>query len=144
MFPAFKKNIGGKDVALYLVGDSAYPLLTWLMKPYPHNSNLSPEQRNYNYHQSRARIVVENAFGRLKARWRRLLKRLDMDVDKIPTAVTACCILHNMCEIYGDTFHESWLEEVDDNQPSGNFMDDNSINDEPKQICAALVKYFSN
>ena len=59
------------------------------MKPFPHSAGLSIEQRNYNYCQPR----------RLKARWRHLLKSLDMDIDKIPTVVTACCILHNFMVI---------------------------------------------
>ena len=97
---------------LYLIGDSAYPILTWLMKPFPHNSSLSAEQRTFNYHICRARIVVENVFGRLKARWRRVSKRLDADIDNIPTIITACCILHNMCEVYGELFVDNWLDEV--------------------------------
>ena len=88
---------------------------------------------------------MENAFGRLKARWRRLLKRLDVDANKVPNIVIACCILHNICEIHGDAFHESWLEEVDDSQqPCGNTIDDwSTSSDEPKEIRNTLVKYFS-
>ena len=78
LLPATTKSINGTDVPMYLVGNSAYPLTTWLMKPFPHNGQLSFQQRHFNYRLSRARIVVENAFGRLKARWRRLLKRLDI------------------------------------------------------------------
>ena len=26
------------EVPLYLIGDSAYPIQTWLMKPFPHNT----------------------------------------------------------------------------------------------------------
>ena len=63
------------------------------MKPFAHNTALSPQQKKFNYTLSRSRIVVENAFGRLKARWRRLTKRNDMDVTNIPHVVTACCIL---------------------------------------------------
>ena len=37
------------------------------MKPFAHNDSLSMEQKTYNYRICRARIVVENAFGRLKA-----------------------------------------------------------------------------
>ena len=49
LLPYTRKVIEGTEVSLYIVGDSAYPLLTWLMKPFPHNSNLSQEQRRYNY-----------------------------------------------------------------------------------------------
>ena len=88
-------KVGGTDIPIFLIGDSAYPLSSWLMKPFAHNSNLTPSQRSFNYHLSRARILVENAFGRLKARWRRLMKRNDMNIDTIPCVVTACCILRN-------------------------------------------------
>ena len=27
--------------------------------------------------------------------------------------MTAACILHNICEIHGETFNESWLQQVD-------------------------------
>ena len=35
--------------SLYLVPDSAYPLKSWLMKPFAHNTDLTTQQRNYNY-----------------------------------------------------------------------------------------------
>ena len=46
----------------------------------------------------------------LKARWRRLLKQSEMVVENVPNVVTACCILHNMCEIHGETFDETWIQ----------------------------------
>ena len=45
---------------LFLIGDLAYPLQTWLMKPFPQRSVLTSEIMQFNYRISRARIVVEN------------------------------------------------------------------------------------
>lgn len=103
--------IMGRQIPVFLVGDSTYPLSTWLMKPFPYNTILSNAQKTFNKTLSRARIVSENAFGRLKARWRRLLKQNDMSISNIPNIIMACCILHNMCEIHGDAFNEIWLDE---------------------------------
>ena len=66
LLPDTRKVIKGTEVPLYIIGDSAYPLLTWLMKSFPHNNNLSREQRRYNYHISRARIVLKTALADLK------------------------------------------------------------------------------
>ena len=76
------------------------------MKPFPYNTLLSNAQKIFDKRLSRARIVSENAFGRLKARWRQLLKQNDRSVSNIPNIIMACCILHNICEIHGDAFIE--------------------------------------
>lgn len=49
---------------------------------------------------SRARCIVECAFGKLKARWRFLSSRLHVSEDVVFVAV-ACVILHNICEDRG-------------------------------------------
>ena len=85
----------GPEVPYFLVGDEAFPLKTWLMKPVPRR-NLTFNERIYNYRISRARRVVENAFGILANKWRCLLFKLSLKPDRIPVVVTACCILHNL------------------------------------------------
>ena len=98
------------QVPLVILGDPAYPSLPWVMKPYPETAATTAEQKCYNYRQSRARMVVENAFGRLKGRWRCLLKRMDCKLENVPHAVSACIVLHNMCELYGDNFLKKWTD----------------------------------
>lgn len=59
-----------------IVADEAFPLKEYLMKPYP-NRRLSVEQRIFNYRLSRARRVVENAFGILANCFRVLLTTIN-------------------------------------------------------------------
>jgi len=47
-----------------IVGDEAFPLKTYLMRPYPGSQSKGDnEKSNFSYRLSRARRVVENAFG---------------------------------------------------------------------------------
>ena len=36
-----------------------------------------------------------------------------MKLDYLCTAVIACCVLHNVCEVHHDEFDEQWLNDVD-------------------------------
>ena len=100
-------TISGVCIPLYTIGDLAYPYKLWLMKPFAYNTDLTSQQKNYNYKVCRARITVEIAFGRLKGRWHRLMKRNDMHVSNIPHYITVAFILHNVCEIHCEHFNDT-------------------------------------
>lgn len=64
------------------------------MKPYSQNG-LTAEQRNFNYRLSRARRIVENAFGILVSRFGVFQRCIPLSPDKVQIIVLACCYLHN-------------------------------------------------
>lgn len=76
-----------------------------------HTPGITQDQRLYNY---RARMCAERTFGRLKARWRCLLKRNDHNISKINKVVAACCTLHNYCESRGEMLESDLLENLED------------------------------
>ena len=51
---------------------------------------------NFNKVLSMTRVVVENAYGRLKGRFRRIAKKLDLNVETGCLVIAACCVLHNI------------------------------------------------
>ena len=63
--PKIGKKVGSLLVPPLILGDAAFPLQPWLMKPCT-NANSTLQQRYYNYWLSRARMVREGAFGQLK------------------------------------------------------------------------------
>jgi len=115
------------------------------MKPFAHNTDLTAEQRTYNYQVCRARLVTEIAYGRLKTRWRCLLKRNDINIDNIPHVITAACVLHNICEVQHVHFNDAWLQtgEGEYAQPDAVLTSDASTG-LPQDIRNALVQYFQN
>ena len=76
----------------YLVGDEIFPMKTWLTKPYPGKLE---KQCIFNYGKSRARCVIENAFGILRARWRIFSRPIKATVENVENYVWAAICLHN-------------------------------------------------
>ena len=85
-----------------ILGDSAFPFESFLMKPYT-NAILAKQQRYFNYRLSRARMVIEGAYGQLKGRWRFLLRKSENNLHETKIATLACMVLHNICLDQGET-----------------------------------------
>ena len=77
-----------------IVADDAFTLKPYLLKPYS-QVGLTKEKRIFNYRLSRARRVVENAFGILANRFRVFMTRMGVVPEKVEAITMACCILHN-------------------------------------------------
>ncbi|XP_063802912.1 uncharacterized protein LOC134980153 [Pseudophryne corroboree] len=109
LFPREKsKFVDGVEIPVHLIGDAAYRLRRWLIKGFTQHLPLSPEQVHFTHTLSSARMVVENAFGRLKGCWRCLLQRNDVAITLVPDVVAACCILHNFCKLQKEHFLPEW------------------------------------
>lgn len=98
----------------FIIGDAAYPLLSWLIVPYRDNGRLSHVQRNLH---AATRCVVERAFALLKRRFRRL-KYLDMKhMEDMMLVILTCCTFRNIC-LQNDDDMELFLssENYDDSE----------------------------
>ncbi|XP_074537109.1 uncharacterized protein LOC141798997 [Halichoeres trimaculatus] len=79
------------------VGDEAFPLRKNLMRPFP-GRTLPRDRRVYNYRLSRARLVVENAFGILASQWRMYWRPMELQPEFVEKCVKATCVLHNFIQ----------------------------------------------
>ena len=95
------------------VADEAFPLMRNIMRPY-HGKKIGVRERVYNYRLSRARRVVENAFGILAARFRVFHRTMDQRPDTVDRIVKATCVLHNMLQKDNVTPAPDLQEDVDD------------------------------
>lgn len=83
-----------KQYPYVFIGDEAFQLHRNFMKPH-NRANLTDEKRIFNYRLSRARRIVENAFGILTQRFKIFQKQIKFQPEKVRKIVMCCCHLHN-------------------------------------------------
>lgn len=76
------------------VGDEAFPLKMYLLRPY-NRKDLQDAERIFNYRLSRTRRVIENTFGILVSRWQILSKTICCNPDNVTNIIKALVCLHN-------------------------------------------------
>lgn len=66
-----------------------------MIKPFRQSDLTTQDRKEYNYRVSRARRIVENAFGILASRFRIFHTEINIEPKRIESVVMACCALHN-------------------------------------------------
>ena len=90
------ENLGGVPLPFIVIGDEAFPLKKYLMRPYPRSARrLSEAERIFNYRLSRSRNTVENAFGILANTWRKYQHPFECRVQLCDKLILATVVLHN-------------------------------------------------
>jgi len=90
-----KLIVDGDPMPYVLVGDEAFQLIDFLLRPYPGKGGLTHEKSIYNYRLSRARRTIENTFGILVSQWRILKKPIDATIKNTMQIVQAIICIHN-------------------------------------------------
>ncbi|XP_071638920.1 uncharacterized protein [Temnothorax longispinosus] len=113
-------TINGPPLPYVLVGDEAFQLTEYLLRPYPGKGVLNQERTIFNYRLSRARRTIENTFGILVSRWRILKRPIICTVEKSMKIVQAIVCLHNFLRIQ-DIGVNQYVDDtlVDQDRPDG-------------------------
>lgn len=100
------ENLPGSEIKFpfYYVGDAAFPLTKHLMRPYP-GKCLEANKDYFNKSLSRARVIIENTFGILVARWRVLNNPLNVYPENANTIVKATVTLHNFVKFHSSAHY---------------------------------------
>uniref|UniRef100_A0A1A8FB22 DDE Tnp4 domain-containing protein n=1 Tax=Nothobranchius korthausae TaxID=1143690 RepID=A0A1A8FB22_9TELE len=116
------------------------------MKEYV-NGGSTVQEQYFGLSLCRARMVIECAFGRLKARFGAMRRAMEFNLKELPFVIYACFVLHNYCEASKDTIEESQVTEAiqhdRDNQPDSDpdFRGD-SLTVEGKRVRRVLTQYL--
>ncbi|KAF7823571.1 protein ALP1-like [Senna tora] len=90
------KLSGGSEIREYIVGDSGYPLLPYLVVPYD-GKELSEPKMEFNKRHFATRMIAQRALTRLKEMWRIIQGVMwRPDKHKLPRIILVCCLLHNI------------------------------------------------
>ena len=146
------------------MGDDAFPLTAYTMKPYP-QKNLSLKKHIFNYQLSRMRRISEKAFGILANRWTVFRKSFLLEPERVKAITLAVLTLHNWLrkesntgKVYfsptlvdredpetGEIIEEFWRKEIPTEswKSLSNTRAHNPAN-EAKRIREEFTDYFTN
>lgn len=94
---------------LFLVGDSAYSLASYLITPYSDATAKSVED-DFNYYHSSCRINIECSFGEIVMRWGIFWRKLQFSLKQTGKIINAAVLLHNFLVDKREGAFESTIE----------------------------------
>lgn len=114
----------GESMPYVLIGDEAFPLTEYLMRPFSGKQDLNQDKVIFNYRLSRARRTIENTFGILSSQWRILRRPINCSVKTAMQIVQAIVCLHNYIRIQDIGVDEYVTENmIDQDGPDGSIED---------------------
>ncbi|XP_050072811.1 putative nuclease HARBI1 [Anopheles maculipalpis] len=102
------ETVGNGNVAPFLLGDNKYPLLPWLITPYPVGECMTTTERSFNVYAAKGRSCIGKAFDRLVGRWKVLNRCIEQ--NEASEQIVTCCILHNIVEQRESPYLDAWNE----------------------------------
>lgn len=108
----YQRMEGGLFRNFVLLGDSGFPLRTWLMTPLHANPN-DPAERRYNRRLKSTRRIIECALGILKEKFP-CLNYLRVDPVHASNIIKCCTALCNIAREDVDEEQLNWNEIIDD------------------------------
>lgn len=86
----------GTELREYIVGDTGFPLLPWLLTPY-RGETLSEYKASFNSRHTATHAVAQKALSQLKETWKIIAGEMwRPDKDRLPRIILVCCLLHNI------------------------------------------------
>lgn len=86
----------------YILGDSAYSLIDYLLKLYRSNFIMQSKQKHFNTILSSTRVIIEQTFRYLKGRLRRLKGIESLDYALVSHTAVTSAVLYNVCKALGN------------------------------------------
>lgn len=98
--------IDGNLLPQYILGDSCYPLLPWLLTPFSkrcQGEDLGLKEMEFNDVHKKAMGFVRMAFRRVRANWHLLNRRWKEEcVEFLPFIIITACLLNNFLMKHGE------------------------------------------